>query len=47
MPMTSRSSLVRFSTSLWGAAACALAGVAVFQYFGNATRGYIDTASLF
>src|SRR3954468_11070900 len=26
---------------------CALAGVAVFQFFGNATRGYIDTPSLF
>ena len=32
----------------WGPAlACALAGAAVFQFFGNATRGYIDTASLF
>ena len=32
----------------WPAAvACALAGGAVFQFFGNATRGYIDTASLF
>ena len=32
----------------WPAAlACALAGVAVFQFFGNASRGYIDTASLF
>lgn len=27
--------------------ACALCGAAVFQFFGNATRGYIDTASLF
>lgn len=26
---------------------CALCGAAVFQFFGNATRGYIDTASLF
>jgi len=26
---------------------CALAGVAVFAFFGNATRGYIDTRSLF
>lgn len=26
---------------------CALAGVAVFQLFGNSTRGYIDTSSLF
>ena len=29
------------------ALACALAGAAMFQFFGNATRGYIDTASLF
>ena len=29
------------------ALACALAGAVVFQFFGNATRGYIDTASLF
>ncbi|HTB81528.1 MAG TPA: EpsI family protein [Opitutaceae bacterium] len=27
--------------------ACALAGAAVFQFFGNNTRGYIDTGSLF
>lgn len=26
---------------------CALAGAVVFQFFGNATRGYIDSASLF
>lgn len=31
----------------WPALACAFAGVAVFQFFGNANRGYIDTASLF
>jgi EpsI family protein len=31
----------------WPALLCGLAGVAVFQFFGNATRGYIDTASLF
>ena len=32
----------------WAAAVvCALAGVAVFQFFGNANHGYIDTASLF
>ena len=29
------------------ALACALAGAALFQFFGNAGRGYIDTASLF
>jgi exosortase len=26
---------------------CAAAGLVVFQFFGNATRGYIDSASLF
>lgn len=29
----------------WPAVACALAGLVVWQYFGNATRGYIDTSS--
>ena len=29
------------------ALACGLAGVAVWQFYGNATRGYIDTASTF
>ncbi|HEY8994563.1 MAG TPA: EpsI family protein [Lacunisphaera sp.] len=29
------------------AALCAAAGLAVFQFFGNATRGYIDSDSLF
>lgn len=29
------------------AAVCTLAGAVVWQFFGNATRGYIDTASLF
>jgi exosortase len=29
------------------AAACALAGAAVFQFLGNSTRGYIGTSSLF
>jgi EpsI family protein len=33
---------------VWFAAlACALAGAAVFQFFGNANHGYIDTNSLF
>ena len=36
---------------LWAALApalgCALVGGVVFQFFGNATHGYIDTASLF
>ena len=29
------------------ALACALAGAAVFQFYGNANHGYIDTSSLF
>jgi EpsI family protein len=32
---------------LAAAVVCALAGLALFQFAGNATRGYIDTASLF
>lgn len=28
-------------------AVCALAGLVVFQFFGNGSRGYIDTSSLF
>lgn len=32
---------------LAAAAVCALMGLAVFQFFGNAARGYIDSASLF
>jgi exosortase len=36
------------SRSPWIAAAvCALAALALFQFFGNASRGYVDTASLF
>ncbi len=31
----------------WPAVLCALAGAVVFQFFGNATRGYIDTSSVF
>lgn len=31
----------------WAAWAAGVAGAAVFQFFGNATRGYIDTASVF
>jgi EpsI family protein len=44
-PMTSnqRSAAGRFLP----VAVCALAGFAVFQFFGNATRGYIATDSLF
>lgn len=33
--------------SRWPAIACALAGFGVFQFFGNATLGYIPTHSLF
>ena len=41
-------SSTRRDTGYFGPAlACALAGAAMFQFFGNATRGYIDTASLF
>jgi exosortase len=32
---------------LVAAAACALAGVGVFQFFGNSTHGYINSSSLF
>ncbi|HVU15697.1 MAG TPA: exosortase/archaeosortase family protein [Candidatus Didemnitutus sp.] len=31
----------------WPALACGLAGLVVFQFFGNSARGYIDTRSLF
>ncbi|MGC4072302.1 MAG: exosortase/archaeosortase family protein [Nibricoccus sp.] len=31
----------------WPVVVCALVGFVVFQFFGNATRGYIDTASVF
>lgn len=31
----------------WPALGCMFAGAALFQFFGNANRGYIDTASLF
>jgi exosortase len=36
------------TASLWrGAFVCAVAGLIVFQFFGNSTRGYIPTRSLF
>ncbi len=44
-PMTS--SLRRSSPYFWPAVGCALAGLAVFQFFGNATHGYIASDSLF
>lgn len=31
----------------WAALGCAVAGLVLFQFFGNATRGYIHTASMF
>ena len=31
----------------WGGFACAAAGACLFQFFGNSTRGYIGTSSLF
>jgi exosortase len=38
----------KFSLSAAGpVAVCALAAAVIFQFFGNATRGYIDTASVF
>ncbi|MBI2514131.1 MAG: exosortase [Opitutae bacterium] len=38
----------RSARARWYAAAvCALAAGAVFQFFGNSTRGYIDSSSLF
>ena len=36
-----------FRTAPWAAAACAAAGFGLFQWFGNSTRGYIHTESLF
>ena len=39
--------LRQFRSSRGPAAGCALAGFAVFQFFGNATQGYIHTRSLF
>ncbi len=33
--------------SWWAAVGCAIAGAAVFQFFGNANHGYIATNSLF
>jgi EpsI family protein len=32
--------------AVWAGVLCAIAGVALFQFFGNANRGYIDTSSL-
>lgn len=47
-PVDSRPRPAGAPTAHWIAVAlCALAGFFVFQFFGNATRGYIDTNSLF
>ncbi len=43
MPPTAKSQL----GMLWPVVGCGLAGIALFQFFGNATQGYIDSASLF
>ena len=43
----SGTSAVRKRRDLLAAGVCAVAGMAVWQFFGNANRGYIDTASLF
>ncbi len=46
--MSSGKSENTFGKGGWGAVGvCALAGFLVFQFFGNATRGYIDTSSVF
>jgi EpsI family protein len=42
-----RDAVWRSRAALAAPGACALAGVALFQFFGNPNRGYIDTASLF
>ncbi|HUR57367.1 MAG TPA: exosortase/archaeosortase family protein [Opitutaceae bacterium] len=43
--MTSNTPRVRYPLGV--PLTCALAGAALFQFFGNANRGYIDTSSLF
>lgn len=40
-------SRVTFAPQVWSALGCALVGFVLFQWFGNAGRGYIDSASLF
>ena len=37
----------RISPRVWLALGCAAAGFVLFQWFGNATRGYVDTPSMF
>jgi exosortase len=43
--MTSVSARAR--VIFWPAFVCALSGVAIFQFLGNSTRGYVHSASLF
>ncbi|MSU47593.1 MAG: exosortase-associated EpsI family protein [Opitutus sp.] len=43
--MTSRTT--HATAICWPAVVCAFVGAAVFQFFGNANHGYIDTSSLF
>jgi EpsI family protein len=44
---TAKPSTTFWKSGWWPVAVCALAGLGVFHFFGNATRGYIDTASVF
>ncbi len=44
--MTARNENI-FRRPWWPALACAVAGAAVFQFYGNANHGYIDSSSLF
>ena len=37
----------RGRSASWAALVCSVSGAAVFQFFGNGNRGYIDTASMF
>ena len=37
----------RGRSASWAALVCAVSGAAVFQFFGNGNRGYIDAASMF
>src|SRR5690606_3316458 len=48
LPMTSPAPMARETRPAWiGAAICTVAGLVVFQFYGNAVRGYIDTRSVF
>jgi len=41
------SNVSRPGAPAWTVFVCAVAGAALFQFFGNATRGYVNTASAF